>query len=127
MLAVTFFQHLWELIVKIPIEKLIGFMIMFGVFAYMLYISKKYKKDLWDAVKGDNGRLEIPEMIIAISMILYPVIVLSDVFLGLHASEGVFWSLDAIILFGLTGRVALNKFGNPEPGAKKEEEENQNV
>jgi cation transport ATPase len=112
MLCTTFFQHFEKLIMMISIEKLIGFFIMLGVFVYMFYISKKYKKDLWDAVKGDNNKLEVPELIVVISMILYPVIVLSDVFLGLHASEGIFWSLDSIIFFALTGRVLLNRFNN---------------
>lgn len=128
MLLVTFFDHIWNLFSAVPIEKLLGFIIMGGVYGYLFYLSRRHKTDIWDGIKGENGKLEPPEMIILISLILYPVIVLSDLFLGLHASEGVFWSLDGIILFALTGRVVMNRFGGPasdnkpKDTAKPEEE-----
>lgn len=110
-------DHIWNLIISISIEKFIGLLLMSGILSYMFFLSRKYKKEIWDGIKGNNGKLEAPEMIILISMLLYPVIILADVFLGLHASDGVFWSIDSIILFALTGRIAINKFGG-EPASK---------
>jgi len=119
------FEHILNQFSTISIEKLIGFVIMGSVLLYLLYISIKKKKDLWEGIKGKDGVLELPEIIITICMILYPVIVLADVFLDLHATEAVFWSLDAIILFALTGRVAMDKFRQEkiDKGGKEEPEQ----
>lgn len=118
----TILEHIWNLITTITIEKFIGFLMMFSIVGYMFYLSRRHRWEIWEGIKGSDGKLEAPEMIILISMILYPIVVLADVFLGLHASDGVFWSLDSIILFALTGRVAINKFGGGgEPAAKNNE------
>jgi hypothetical protein len=106
-----FLNHLWTLFSGISVEKLIGFIMMSMVLIYMLYISRRHRKEIWEGIKGKDHVLEAPEIIILIVMLLYPIVVLADVFLGLHASEGVFWSIDAIIFFALTGKVAMNKFG----------------
>jgi hypothetical protein len=110
----TFFDHLWKLFSGLTVEKIIGFILMSAVLGYMVYISRRYRKEIWEGIKGTDQKLEISEIVILIVMLLYPIVVLADVFLGLHASEGVFWSIDAIIFFALTGKVAMNKFGNKE-------------
>jgi len=114
LLAITFFEHLWNLFSGIPVEKLLGFVLMVFVLGYMLYVSRRHRKEIWEGIKGTDHKLESSEIVILIVMFLYPIVVLSDVFLGLHASEGVFWSIDAIIFFALTGKVAMNKFGTPQ-------------
>lgn len=123
MLLLSFIEHVSTLLSSVPIEKLIGFIIMGAVLLYLLYISIRKKKDIWEGIKGKDGILELPEIIITICMILYPVIVLADVFLGLHASEAIFWSLDAIIFFALTGRVAMDKFRQEKLQKDKNEPE----
>lgn len=117
----TILQHVIDSINALPVEKIIGFFYMIGIIAYISFLSIRHKNEFWNAIKGKDGKLEVPELIIAICMIIYPNLILADAFLGLHASDGVFWSIDAIILFALTGRVAINRFGGAaEP--KKEED-----
>lgn len=116
----TIIQHIIDSINSLPIEKIIGFFYMVGILMYISYLSIKHKNEFWEAIRGTDGKLEVPELIIAICMIIYPNLVLADAFLGLHASDGVFWSLDAIILFALTGRVAINRFGSNTIDPKKE-------
>lgn len=123
MLLLSFLEHFSALLSSVSIERLIGFVIMGAVLFYLLYISVRKKKDIWEGIKGKDGVLELPEIIITICMILYPVIVLADVFLDLHATEAVFWSLDAIILFALTGRVAMDKFRQEKLQKDKDEPE----
>lgn len=121
-----FINHIIQMLYAQPIEKIIGFFYMLGILAYISYLSIRHKDEFWSAIRGKDGKLEVPELIIAICMIIYPNLILADAFLGLHASDGVFWSIDAIILFALTGRVAINKFGGgavPEPEAEPKEED----
>lgn len=118
----TILQHIINSINALPVEKIIGFFYMVGIIAYISFLSIRHKNEFWNAIKGKDGKLEVPELIIAICMIIYPNLILADAFLGLHASDGVFWSIDAIILFALTGRVAINRFGGGAPEPKKEED-----
>ena len=41
-------------------------------------------------------------------LIIFPNLVLADVFLQLHPSDGVWWSMDCIMFFALTGHVVTN-------------------
>jgi hypothetical protein len=116
----TILQHIVDSISALPIEKIIGFFYMIGIIGYLSFLSIRHKNEFWEAVRGKDGKLEIPELIIAICMIIYPNLILADAFLGLHASDGVFWSIDAIILFALTGRIAINKFGGATEEKKNE-------
>jgi len=100
-----FIDHLIDILSKAQIEKILGYLYMFGLICYLMYLALSHKKDFWEAIRGSNEKLEMPELIIAFCLILYINIVIADVFLGLKASDGVFWSLDSIILFALTHRV----------------------
>jgi hypothetical protein len=111
MLAITLVHHIKELLMSVSFEKWIGLGYMVGIIGFLLYLSFKHKSEFWEAIRGSDGKLEVPELIIAICMIIYPNVILADIFLGLHASDGIFWSLDGIIFFALTGRVFLNRFG----------------
>lgn len=104
-------QHILDLINAASLEKLIGLFYMTGIISYMMFIAVNHKKEFWEAIRGKDKVLEVPEMIIMLVIIVYINIVLADTFLGLKPSDGVFWSLDAIILFALTGRIAMNRFG----------------
>lgn len=111
-LLISFFEHLEKLFLAVPIERLIGYCYMFGIIFYILFLGVKHKNEFWEAIRGADGKLETPEMITMLVMIIYINLILADTFLGLTPSDGVFWSLDGIIFFALTGRVMMNRFGN---------------
>jgi hypothetical protein len=119
---IEFFQHIQNLLMASPIERLIGYFYMLGIIIYILFIGIRHKAEFWEAIRGSDGKLETPELIIMLIIIVYVNLILADTFLGLTPSEGVFWSLDAIILFALTGRVMLNRFGSSKSTEKNEED-----
>jgi cation transport ATPase len=98
---------------------LIGYFYMLGIIVYILFIGVRHKSEFWEAIRGKDGKLETPELITMLVIIVYINLILADTFLGLTPSEGVFWSLDCIILFALTGRVMMNKFGNGKTDDKQ--------
>lgn len=106
-----FLNHLLEILNKAQLEKLIGYLYMCGLIGYLMYISIKHKTDFWEAIKGGNGKLEMPEIIMAFVLIVYINVAIADTFLGLVPSEGVFWSLNGIIMYTLTHRIFSPKKG----------------
>ena len=123
LLIIEFFQHVQDLLLASPIEKIIGYFYLLGIIIYILSIGIRHKSEFWEAIRGADGKLETPELITMLVIIVYINLILADTFLGLTPSEGVFWSLDAIILFALTGRVMMNRFGPSKTNEKTEKEE----
>lgn len=106
-----FLNHLLEVLSKAQLEKLIGYLYMFGLVGYLMSIAIRHRGDFWEAIKGGNGKLEMPEIIMAFALIVYINIAIADTFLGLVPSDGVFWSLNGIIMYTLTHRVFSPKKG----------------
>lgn len=106
-----FYTHFIEILNNAKLEKLIGYFYMFGLIGYLMYLAISHRNDFWDAIKGENGRLEMPEIIMAFVLIVYINIAIVDTFLGLVPSDGVFWSLNGIIMYSLTHRIFSPKKG----------------
>lgn len=117
-------QHFLELIAQVSLNQLIGYIFMCGLLSVLMYILIKRSEDLWGAVKGPDGKLEMPEAIIAVALLLYIAATISDIFLGLKASEAVFWSINGMVFYALTHRVFMPKtMGNVLSEDEKETED----
>jgi len=114
-----FLKHLLDVLDAAPLEKLLGYLYMIGLVSFLMYLAVKYRKEFWQGIKGGNNKLEMPEIIMAMSLIVYINVVIADTFLGLIPSDGVFWSLNGVIMYALTHRIFSPKKG----GQALEEEE----
>lgn len=85
-------------------DKIVGYILLVIVLLLLLIIALAKRKDFWNAILGNDKKLQSAEITILLGLILFPIVVLSDVFLELHASAHVVYSLDVIILGGLTAK-----------------------
>jgi Na+/melibiose symporter-like transporter len=79
------------------LSQTIGIFVMFIMLLYLGYEAHVKKVDLWDAIKGPDGKLQLPEVVMALWVVLFPVIVLSNLFLGTHPDPAVMFSMDIIL------------------------------
>jgi hypothetical protein len=108
----AFLEHLEQLIFAASLHQIIGYFYFLGILIYIFSISLKHGKDFMVAIKGANDKFEMPEIIVMFVTIVYINILLSATFLGISPPSEVFFSIDAVILFALTGRVVMNKFSS---------------
>jgi hypothetical protein len=79
------------------IPQTIGIIMMFCMFAYLGFEAHKRKTDLWDAIKGPDKKLQLAEVVMALWIVLFPIMVLSNLFLGLEPSPQIVFSMDIIL------------------------------
>ncbi len=77
-------------------------------FAYFIYITRKHSGEIWGAMLGDDGKLQLTELAALFWFILFPILFFADLFLGLKASEEIWYSMDGIFLIIIGGH-SVNK------------------
>lgn len=87
--------------------KIVGTVMYAVALGFLLVLSLRNRTTIWRALIGDNKKLDLPEVVVLMWLVIFPVISLADPLLGLAASEKVWWGLDLVLLFALTGRVGL--------------------
>lgn len=93
-------------------DKIVGYVIFVVIALYLHFnIMRKHKVEIWEAIKGEDKKLQFTEVVMALALTLYPLLVLADVFLRLKASEAVWISIDLVTTGGLVGDV-LKKRNN---------------
>ena len=93
------------------IDHIIAYAFFAFSLGYMIHITTKHKKDLWNAIIGDNKKLDITEMAALFWFLLFPVLFFAEVFLGKVAGEHIWYSMDSIFLIIVGGDV-VNKRKN---------------
>lgn len=107
-----------------PSQAMILGLILFALsLLYLIWFSIKHGKGVLEGLKGRNGKWDPPEVVVLLWVILFPIMVLADVFLHYEASDNVWYSMDLILLFALSGRVALDWIGIKENNKKSENNE----
>lgn len=71
------------------------------------YLGRKYAKQLIEGLKGDNNKWDAPEIITGLWIVLFPSMVLANLFLDYEISNGILASMDLILAFSLGGRAYL--------------------
>lgn len=95
-----------------PIFKMIACLFFFiYVIAVVILLFKK-KKEIWSSILGENGQLELPELIGLVWLILFPVLVLSELFFKMSVSTVVWASMDVILASVLVGKAYNRKHNN---------------
>ena len=93
-------------------EKLIG-LIMWGVGASVFsFLCWKHGRDIWKAVKGEDNRLQLTEVVAFFWLILFPIAFFTDLSPYIDVSDTVWTSLDVIFAVIIAGNVAEKKFKN---------------
>lgn len=103
------------------VAKLIGVFCALCTVGYLLYFTIKHRAEFWNAIKGDNGKLDTLEALLLVWMILFVAMIISDFALGLRASEEAWYSMDAVFLFSVGGKTfsARERGVNPPPTDNK--------
>ena len=83
-------------------NQIIGYVLMLAILILFFGIGRKHGKDIVQDYKGSNKIWEAIETLILVHLILFPIMILSDVFLQLHASSYAWASMD-FILFSILG------------------------
>lgn len=85
-------------------ELLMSYEVMYYCYlSLILLLIILKRKDFWNAVVGGDGTFDALDLIKLVWLILFPIIVLSDLFLNLQLSSMGWGTLNAIF-FGLIGK-----------------------
>jgi small-conductance mechanosensitive channel len=96
-------KEIYDFLNYLTPAKFIGILFAFGTLGYLFYLTIKHKTDFWEAFKGENKKLEIIEAVIIVWLVLFVAMVVGDFTLQLHASDHVWYSMDAIFFACVLG------------------------
>lgn len=82
----------------------IGYILYGFIVLFLVILAIVKGKDFWHAIEGDDGKLDLIDLVGLAWVVLFPIMVLSDIFLDAHASEPVWNTMDIIM-----GGVILKK------------------
>lgn len=93
------------------IFRIVLFFLLAVIYAY---IAWKNRKGFISGLKGENGKWEIPEIVVLVWLPTFFGIVICDALFGLSPSKSdwVYKSLDMVLLFALSGRVWVETVKN---------------
>lgn len=89
--------------------KVPGLIMLFLVLLRLCYLHLKHGKGFLEGFKGENKKWDTPEVIVFIWLELWVAAVLADIFLGLVASDKVWYGFDLILLFVLGFKAYITK------------------
>ncbi len=86
-------------------------------FAVWTFIQRK---DIMGAIKGPDGRMDLVDVVTAMWLVLFPLMVITNMFLDLEVKSEVWYSMDAIMAF-ILGKKGYEKGMELKNGKKKDE------
>jgi|SRR5690606_9160914 len=89
------------------VAQIIAYCFFCFIVLFFIYLVKINGKDFYEAIKGTDGKLQIPEIVTIVWLILFITIVLSEVFLEKTIQDNIWYSMDVIMLFILGGKATL--------------------
>ena len=87
------------------IFEIVAYLLFALIVASFVFLTIKKGNDIWEGIKGENGKLDANELIVVVWCILFIGVVLGDLFFNLVVSGGVWASFDLILIatLGLKG------------------------
>jgi hypothetical protein len=82
-------------------NKMTGIILYIAHAVLFFFLGRKYGKELIDGLKGDNGKWEAPEVIIAVCILLLIIVALANLFLNFDVTAQLWGSIDFILLVSL--------------------------
>jgi len=105
----------------LTIERVLAIVFFVVCAVYFFYTTEKKKKDIWSAIKGDDNKLQVPEIATLYWCRLFPILFFINiliVLLGLELDEKhvtimtkVWYSMDAMFGFVMMGH-GISNFKN---------------
>jgi len=83
------------------LPQIVGMILMGLTLGYLSIFAHRKRTDLWEAIKGDDGKLQMSEAVIAVWLMLWPVVVLGSVFLNIDPSPSILWGMDLVLIIAL--------------------------
>lgn len=82
---------------------ILGYLFFLFLVISITKIAIQKKGDLWEAIKGKDGKLQAVEIGMLIWFIFFPVLLMSELFLNLNAGEKIWYSMDGIFVALILG------------------------
>jgi drug/metabolite transporter (DMT)-like permease len=82
--------------------QIVGYVLFFSTLGSLFFIAYKKGNDIYTAIKGENGELDSPEVVIIVWLILFPCVVLGDVFFD-YKLDPIAWASMDLVLLGILG------------------------
>lgn len=94
------------IIMELPegLSQILAYILFFTVLGWFGVFSFRHGSGIVDDLKGSDKRWQPEEVIIIVWLFIFPVLVISDLFLNLEASDKVWYGMDLILLFALGGK-----------------------
>ena len=71
------------------------------------YLGSLYGKDIIKGLKGENNEWDAPELIVALWVLFFIIVLLANLFLDFEVSSNLWYSMDLILISALGGRGLL--------------------
>lgn len=104
----------------LTLQKILGYIFFILIVVWKIGIIKRNKGELWDAIRGEDRKLQVQEIAILIWVIVFPILVLSELFLGLTVSSSVWYSMNGIFVALILGDLGTKYLGNKNNNNKEE-------
>lgn len=100
-------------------QAVVGYFIIFGLLIYIIKLFNTKESIFITRMSGDDGILQPIEMLVVEYLLLMPIVMLANVFIGLSVDPEVYKFLDDMLLFLIGGNTV--KFGIKEHYKSKNE------
>jgi len=71
------------------------------------FLGRLYGKDIIKGLKGENNEWDAPELIVALWVLVFIIVMLANLFLDFEVSSHLWYSMDLILISALGGRGLL--------------------
>ena len=88
---------------------LVRLVFSFLYFSIWFYLIKTKGKSLWESIKGDDGILQVSELVVLVGIIGYVFMIPLDSIWGIIASDKVWYGIDVIMAFSLGVNAYMKK------------------
>ena len=83
------------------IAEIVAYLMFLATVFSFTFIAWVKRKDIWNGAKGENNKLETPELIVLAWLILFIVLILVNLFFGLELAAPYWVSMDLILAYAL--------------------------
>lgn len=94
------------------LDHIIGYIFFVFCLGYIIYITIRHKKTLWEAISGEDKKLDLTELAALFWFVIFPILFFAEIFLGKTVGEHIWYSLDSIFLIIIGGNVVGKKGKN---------------
>jgi hypothetical protein len=76
---------------------------------YFIFLTRKHRIEIWEAIKGEDGKLQLTEIAAFYWFMLFPILFFGDLFFNMKASAEIWYSMDFVFFTIIGGHAYINK------------------